>query len=79
MIGNPENLYIPKIFNIRDVAARNCLVTDSGVVKITDFGMSREEEDGVYSVSGGMKQIPIKWTAPEAMNYGMTDIAISRL
>ncbi|XP_077975160.1 tyrosine-protein kinase Fer-like isoform X1 [Styela clava] len=54
----------------RDVAARNCLITDDGVVKITDFGMSREEEDGVYSVSGGMKQIPIKWTAPEAMNYG---------
>lgn len=54
----------------RDVAARNCLVDNDGTVKITDFGMSREEEDGVYSVSGGMKQIPIKWTAPEAMNYG---------
>jgi len=39
-------------------------------VKITDFGMSREEEDGVYSVSGNMKQVPMKWTAPEAMNYG---------
>lgn len=39
-------------------------------MKITDFGMSREEEDGVYSVSGGMKQIPMKWTSPEAMNYG---------
>lgn len=31
--------------------------------------MSRQEEGGVYS-SSGLKQIPIKWTAPEALNYG---------
>lgn len=30
--------------------------------------MSREEEE--YIVSDGMKQIPIKWTAPEALNFG---------
>lgn len=24
----------------------------------------------VYTVSDGMKQIPIKWTAPEALNFG---------
>ena len=30
--------------------------------------MSREEQE--YIVSDGMKQIPIKWTAPEALNYG---------
>lgn len=38
------------------------------IVKISDFGMSREEEE--YIVSDGMKQIPIKWTAPEALNFG---------
>ncbi|OCT89696.1 tyrosine-protein kinase Fes/Fps [Xenopus laevis] len=54
----------------RDLAARNCLVTEKNVLKISDFGMSREEEDGVYSSTGGMKQIPVKWTAPEALNYG---------
>ncbi|KAM8974441.1 tyrosine-protein kinase Fes/Fps isoform 2-T2 [Pelodytes ibericus] len=54
----------------RDLAARNCLVTEKNVLKISDFGMSREEEDGVYSATGGMKQIPVKWTAPEALNYG---------
>lgn len=37
-------------------------------MKISDFGMSREEEE--YIVSDGMKQIPIKWTAPEALNFG---------
>ncbi|XP_050539411.1 tyrosine-protein kinase Fer isoform X2 [Daktulosphaira vitifoliae] len=52
----------------RDLAARNCLVGDNNIVKISDFGMSREEEE--YIVSDGMKQIPIKWTAPEALNFG---------
>ncbi|XP_065349664.1 tyrosine-protein kinase Fer isoform X3 [Cloeon dipterum] len=52
----------------RDLAARNCLIGLENIVKISDFGMSREEEE--YIVSDGMKQIPIKWTAPEALNYG---------
>ena len=49
----------------RDLAARNCLVGENDVVKISDFGMSREEECGIYQVSSGSRQIPIKWTAPE--------------
>ncbi|XP_017848567.1 tyrosine-protein kinase Fer isoform X2 [Drosophila busckii] len=52
----------------RDLAARNCLVDFEHSVKISDFGMSREEEE--YIVSDGMKQIPVKWTAPEALNFG---------
>ncbi|XP_071499164.1 tyrosine-protein kinase Fer-like [Diadema antillarum] len=53
----------------RDLAARNCLVGNKNVIKISDFGMSRE--DDVYTIrEGAMRQIPIKWTAPEAMNYG---------
>uniref|UniRef100_A0A2K6U7A9 Tyrosine-protein kinase n=1 Tax=Saimiri boliviensis boliviensis TaxID=39432 RepID=A0A2K6U7A9_SAIBB len=54
----------------RDLAARNCLVTEKNVLKISDFGMSREEADGVYASSGGLRQVPVKWTAPEALNYG---------
>ncbi|XP_065415092.1 LOW QUALITY PROTEIN: tyrosine-protein kinase Fes/Fps [Chrysemys picta bellii] len=54
----------------RDLAARNCLVTEKNALKISDFGMSREEKDGIYASTGGMKQIPVKWTAPEALNYG---------
>nr|XP_019954237.1 PREDICTED: tyrosine-protein kinase Fes/Fps-like [Paralichthys olivaceus] len=57
-------------FVFRDLAARNCLVADQNVVKISDFGMSRQQDDGVYSAEGGLRQIPVKWTAPEALNYG---------
>lgn len=61
------NLIVLPIF--RDLAARNCLIDKYRSVKIADFGMSREEE--LYLVSAGPKQIPIKWTAPEALNYRM--------
>eukprot|EP00731_Ephydatia_muelleri_P017701 Em0010g799a len=55
----------------RDLAARNCLVGENDIVKISDFGMSREQDDGIYTVhSGGSRQIPIKWTAPESLNCG---------
>uniref|UniRef100_A0A674K9I4 Tyrosine-protein kinase n=1 Tax=Terrapene triunguis TaxID=2587831 RepID=A0A674K9I4_9SAUR len=54
----------------RDLAARNCLVGEGNVLKISDFGMSRQEANGVYASRGGMKHIPIKWTAPEALRYG---------
>ena len=59
--------------NYRDLAARNCLVGAKNSLKISDFGMSREEEE--YQIeSNNMRQIPIKWTAPEAMNYGKDQI-----
>ncbi|XP_036792926.1 tyrosine-protein kinase Fer isoform X3 [Oncorhynchus mykiss] len=57
----------------RDLAARNCLVGESNLLKISDFGMSRQEDDGIYS-SSGLKQIPIKWTAPEALNYALQEV-----
>lgn len=53
----------------RDLAARNCLVTTEGVVKISDFGMSRitDGDEDIYTVDTTAKTIPIKWTAPEAL------------
>lgn len=61
----------------RDLAARNCLVADNNLVKISDFGMSRQQDDGVYSAEGGPRQIPVKWTAPEALNYGRPQLPLS--
>lgn len=54
--------------SFRDLAARNCLVDENEVVKISDFGMSREQQQ--YVVSEAHTQIPIKWTAPEALTFG---------
>lgn len=48
----------------RDLAARNCLVDDNHLVKISDFGMSRLENEYCTTGSG---PIPLMWTAPEAI------------
>ena len=37
-------------------------------VQIADFGLSRDLQNEDYYVSHGGK-IPVKWTAPEALNY----------
>jgi serine/threonine protein kinase len=49
----------------RDLAARNCLLTKDLTLKITDFGLSRQLEDGdeVYEMNA-LKSIPIRWSAP---------------
>ncbi|KAI4882003.1 hypothetical protein NFI96_024136, partial [Prochilodus magdalenae] len=54
----------------RDLAARNILVDDNLVCKVSDFGLSRVLEDdpeAAYTTTGG--KIPIRWTAPEAIQY----------
>ena len=53
----------------RDLATRNCLVGRDYVVKITDFGMSRNlYEESYYRVQGKV-MLPIRWMATESF-YG---------
>ncbi|XP_074858259.1 ephrin type-B receptor 5 isoform X3 [Carettochelys insculpta] len=56
----------------RDLAARNILVNSNLVCKVSDFGLSRFLEDDAsnptYTGALGGK-IPIRWTAPEAIQY----------
>ncbi|XP_067673699.1 proto-oncogene tyrosine-protein kinase receptor Ret-like isoform X2 [Haliotis asinina] len=51
----------------RDLAARNVLVGEGRVLKISDFGLSRDvyEADAYLKMTKG--RIPVKWMAPESL------------
>ncbi|XP_004365097.2 tyrosine-protein kinase Src42A [Capsaspora owczarzaki ATCC 30864] len=52
----------------RDLAARNCLVGQGMVVKVADFGLSRElEDEEKYYRMQTNRELPLKWMAPETM------------
>ena len=72
MVSTLNNLnrtgnYNFEIFS-RDLAARNCLVSENHVVKVADFGLARLIRDDTYTAHPGAK-FPIKWTAPEGLAY----------
>ncbi|XP_063295286.1 high affinity nerve growth factor receptor [Pelobates fuscus] len=53
----------------RDLATRNCLVGNNLVVKIGDFGMSRDIYSTDYYRVGGRTMLPIRWMPPESILY----------
>jgi ephrin-B len=50
----------------RDLAARNVLINKDFVCKVCDFGLSQETKE-VHTA--GNDKIPIRWTAPEAIQH----------
>ncbi|XP_074663017.1 BDNF/NT-3 growth factors receptor-like [Tubulanus polymorphus] len=54
----------------RDLATRNCLVGDGLLVKISDFGMSRDIYTCDYYKIGGSRMLPVRWMSPESVKYG---------
>uniref|UniRef100_A0AAR2IUM8 Tyrosine-protein kinase n=1 Tax=Pygocentrus nattereri TaxID=42514 RepID=A0AAR2IUM8_PYGNA len=53
----------------RDLAARNVLLVTQHYAKISDFGLSKALEDSDCYKSKGVGKWPVKWYAPECMNF----------
>jgi len=54
----------------RDLATRNILVASPTCVKISDFGLAQFLPDEKYYYLQTMRDLPLKWHAPEAILYG---------
>ncbi|XP_028402514.1 vascular endothelial growth factor receptor 2-like [Dendronephthya gigantea] len=54
----------------RDLAARNCLVGRGLVVKISDFGLSRDVYVSEYYRMDKTRMLPVRWLPPEAFVDG---------
>ena len=54
----------------RDIATRNCLINSCHVIKIADFGMSREISNDYYRIGSATACLPVRWMPPEALLYG---------
>ncbi|CAJ0574630.1 unnamed protein product, partial [Mesorhabditis spiculigera] len=58
----------------RDIAARNCLIAETGWIKISDFGLSKncgKDETKEKDIEADMG-LPIRWMAPEALQKNRT-------
>ena len=58
-----------------DLAARNVLLSEDLVAKISDFGLSRRlyndlAECNIYDKSDTRLQLPIRWLALEVLKHG---------
>ncbi|XP_067948281.1 uncharacterized protein [Watersipora subatra] len=55
----------------RDLAARNCMLDGAYIVKIADFGLSRDiYEKAYYRLQDQSKPMPVRWMALECFTEG---------
>ena len=54
----------------RDLASRNCLVGQNMVVKISDFGLSRDIYAADYYRMQTKSLVPLRWMPPESIFFG---------
>uniref|UniRef100_A0A0K0F9N6 Tyrosine-protein kinase n=1 Tax=Strongyloides venezuelensis TaxID=75913 RepID=A0A0K0F9N6_STRVS len=50
----------------RDLAARNCLISQDGIIKISDFGLSKMTTE-LKQENFWSQKIPLAWMAPETL------------
>lgn len=55
----------------RDLAARNCMVGENRVVKIGDFGLTRDVYANDYYRRDTQGRLPVRWMAPESLSDNM--------
>ena len=54
----------------KDLATRNCLVGENGVVKISDFSGLRDLYAGDYYRVPARPPVPVRWMSPESLTLG---------
>lgn len=54
----------------RDLATRNCLVTDRLIIKISDFGLSRDIYSCDYYRIQSKTLLPVRWMSAQAIMHG---------
>ena len=56
----------------RDLAARNCMLDDNMIVKVADFGLSRDVyERAYYSSDNNKTKLPVRRMSPESLEKGI--------
>jgi insulin receptor len=57
-----------KKFVHRDLAARNCMVGENRIVKVGDFGLTRDIYANDYYRRDTQGRLPVRWMAPESLS-----------
>ena len=70
-VANGMQFLSQRCYVHRDLAARNCLVDQRLVVKIADFGLSRDIYNRhYYKPDSNWATVPVRWIPPEVLMYG---------